>query len=203
MSRKRPHESDPYDFEMQLTNQIIVETEPITRLQNSILHVSKPLLTIAESFKDSPECKKYQYCALIIDAEGISSTVWNLISKLCNDVELATNVSDANTIDDLLYVLFKYDIQLDESEMKHLENFIQRILLLGNTVFKRMTCLESNQIYYPIVMKWVRYIYYAFGVNTNAKIKVFNKLPRSMLLDLLIKNLKRDDQIDLIRKTSN
>lgn len=183
--------ADNYDFEMQITNQIVVETEPITRLQNSILHISKPLLTIAESFKDSPECKKYPYCVLILDSEGISSAVWNLLSCLCDDMTLATIEIDTNALDDLLYVLHKYDIQLSGNRYDQLSSFMHKSLLIGNTVFKRMTCYESNQLYFPMVMKHVHFICGDdVGISINLKINIIKNLAPQMWLNLLIKNIK-------------
>lgn len=181
---------DTFDFETQILNQIVVETEPITRLPTSILRSSKPLLAIAESFKNNPECKKYDYCIIVLGADDISPNVWNIVTKLHDNIYLTTPNLDMNAIDDLLYILHKYDIRLTPVMQLDLEKFIYNSISIDNTIFKRMTCLESNQTYYPIVIKCIQDIYKSSSVSNGIAVKITKKLSHQMWLDLLIKTIK-------------
>lgn len=189
MSKKRKCETkdiaDPYEFNIRLTNQIVVETNPITRLQTAIVHNSDPLLAFAESFKDSSDRNKYENCIIILNDDDISIETWQLIALLFREVDLTTSVFSSDTLDDMLYILHKYDIRLSELMLDNFREFMKKCISSGNTIFKRMTCLESNPKYYSLVIDIINDI--CDEHRECNKRNIIKNLPKKMMESLLIK----------------
>lgn len=172
------------ELKTKILHQIVVETDPPTRLLTELIMSSKPLMVIAESFKDNPDRNKYEYCILILDAEGISPSAWMLLNQI-GDHNL--DVYEEYLLDDLLYIMHKYDTFGTWGWMRFTK-FITQQLLQG-CKFKRMSCLESNKTHYYDVINAISDIHDNIKITPIARAQVISKLPVQMISDVIEFNL--------------
>lgn len=176
--------SDLSTFHEKLTKQIIIETDPATRISTEILARSAPLRIFAEAFKDSEHSTKYDYCVLILNSENISFEAWDTISNLVTGKGLSS-VNDKNFADNLLYILYKYDIDLTETAFQKLWALI-RVQIIAGSVFERNTCLESNILYYHNLIETLYSIYKDRTITADIKAKIISELPKQVIHDFIV-----------------
>lgn len=168
---------DPYDdLKFKLLNQLIVETKPITRLDTIVITKSRPLLEYMKLWRESGESNKYEYCSLILNSEEIPVETWKMFGALVCGT--ARPVSNENMLDDILYLLDKYDIP----KIPSIKSFIINRLLAGDT-FERMTCLESNKMYYKTVMKCIHSVHKDKDIALDIRNDMIINLPPDMASD--------------------
>lgn len=181
---KRSLENSDNVLKTKILHQIIVETDPLVRLRTELIMSSDPLMAIAESFKDSPDRNKYEYCTLILDSEGIPASTWMMLNPL-SDNDL--HVFGEYLLDDLLYLMHKYDMAGAWGCMQ-LAEFIYKQIMNG-CKFKRMTCLESNKTYYYDVINAISDIHDNRQLLPIARARIISKLPSQMISDVIEYNL--------------
>lgn len=173
--------TDDSGIRHKLLYQVIVETEPITRIRTEILDMSTVLYSFAEAYINTSS--KYDYCVLVLNSEGIPHRTWEWLNQYVINEKFKTDNDDEYMLDDVLYILNKYNIIATEKRGDRLGRFIKN-QLLKNNIFKRMICIDSNRSYYHSVMLWINYILYK--TEHDDKKTLLENLPKQMLVDITI-----------------
>lgn len=167
---------DQYNDAEQIIKQIVVKTKPITRIRSNLLELSSKLMKLTESKKD---IDKYEHCILVLDSDEIHRYTWEIL----NDILFNNGCSPVicfrpNTLDDLLYILHKYELKIQGNMMSRLEY----IFNMGLRERSFPKTLAKNSIYYKIVMSQLYSLWYQY--DKVDKINIVDKLNRSMLEDI-------------------
>lgn len=176
LPQPKPKQDPCHDLKFKLLNQLIVETKPITRLDTIVITKSKLLLEYMKLWRESGDRNRYEYCSLVLNSEEISVETWKMLGALvCNTVR---PVSNDNMLDDILYLLNKYEFP----KIPSIKSFIINRLLAGDT-FDRITCYESNRMYYKTVMKCIHSIHKDKDIALDIRNDMIINLPPGMASD--------------------
>lgn len=164
----------------EINRQIVVLTEPITRLETSILSLSDKLAELAESDKKHSD---FPYCVLVLPSSRIASETWELLNDIVSPKDIGTHYFETDTLDNLLFILNKYNIKLTKLMISRLKF----VIFDGIKKDSIPTNIQKDSIYFAMIMEQ---LWHALRTKNNGlalfqKVDLVKKLNRSMLEDML------------------
>lgn len=138
-----------------ISRQVIIKTDPITRISTTLCTISEVAKKFMLAYVSDTTIVKPEFCILAIDSDGISRESWIFINHIIEQHEMPRWLPNNNALDDLLYVLCKYNISLysiiSKSLIRDFNYTFKKYAI--NSVFPRTYCKEANPMYFDYLLK--------------------------------------------------